>query len=340
LETEADVLEVFVRINTQGTPLKRSDLVFSLLKLNWKESAESLPEFVAAINKGNSLGIDADFVIRCLMAVSEFGTKFDLEQLRNKQKIDTLKMKFPDCCAAIKATVDFVTQECKCQSSGVIGGLNTIVPFVYYLCNTHKHGIKNAQLLNVKKSFYVLAVSRPFSRYGDSRLWKFIKDELMSRAYKHDETFPYDRVVAWVKYWEKVTGFDETLIASNYVLALHLLQGLSGGAVQYHENEPHIDHIFPRSVLREKEFDESEINHFANFWILAKNKNLNKSNMPPADYFDDVHATVLKTAAIDPELLHYRSFRRFLRERRDKIIDRLKDATQISDGDFQQAARA
>ena len=42
-KSEADVLEIFVRVNREGTPLSRSDLIFSMLKLNWRESAESLP---------------------------------------------------------------------------------------------------------------------------------------------------------------------------------------------------------------------------------------------------------------------------------------------------------
>jgi hypothetical protein len=34
-------------------------------KLNWKESAEGLPEFVDAIKEGNSFDLDTDFVVRC-----------------------------------------------------------------------------------------------------------------------------------------------------------------------------------------------------------------------------------------------------------------------------------
>ena len=52
--TESDVLEIFVRINRQGTQLSRSDLIFSMLKLHWKESATALPDFVKKINEGNS----------------------------------------------------------------------------------------------------------------------------------------------------------------------------------------------------------------------------------------------------------------------------------------------
>ena len=76
------------------TPLSRSDLIFSMLKLNWRESAEGLPEFVRQINEGNDFGIDTDFVIRCLFAVSEMGTKFELDSLRKKQNVQRLRNNF------------------------------------------------------------------------------------------------------------------------------------------------------------------------------------------------------------------------------------------------------
>ncbi len=77
-KSDYDVLEIFVRVNTENTRLNRSDLIFSMLKLNWKESATFLPEFVQEINEHNSFGVNNDFVIRCLFAVSDLGTKFDI----------------------------------------------------------------------------------------------------------------------------------------------------------------------------------------------------------------------------------------------------------------------
>jgi hypothetical protein len=337
-KTEADVLEIFVRINRQGTALSRSDLVFSLLKLNWKEAAETLPEFVVAVNKGNSLEIDNDFVIRCLLAVSELGTKFDLEQLRNKQKIDKLRNNFAECCDAIRAAVDFVTRDCKCHSSRVIGGLNTVVPFVFYLFHTKKHEIKNSQLATVKKAFYLLAFARPLSRYGDSRLWAFIKNELIPLARSEDESFPFKRLMYRVKLWERIDSFGEEFLQANPVLTLHILQGLAGGNVQYVRNEPQIDHIFPRAQLRKRDFPDGEINHFANFWILAAGKNQNKKDKPPSDYFSDVNPTILKKALIDRDLLEYRSYRRFLRERKEAMIERVKVELDFSDADFQSVS--
>jgi uncharacterized protein with ParB-like and HNH nuclease domain len=111
-KSEADVLEIFVRVNREGTPLSRSDLIFSMLKLNWKESAESLPEFVRQINEGNAFELDTDFVIRCLFAVSGLGTKFELDSLRKKDNVDRLRKNFQGCCDAIRSVVDTVARDC------------------------------------------------------------------------------------------------------------------------------------------------------------------------------------------------------------------------------------
>ena len=158
---------------------------------------------------------------------------------------------------------------------------------------------------------------------------------MLPLAKKSDESFPFRRLVEWVKYWERIDSFGEVLLQSNHLLALHILQGLSGGNVQYVRNEPQVDHIFPRAQLRKRNFEENEINHFANFWILAAGKNQNKKDKPPAEYFADVNAGVLKKALIDPELLDYRHFRRFIRERKEAMIERLKTELDFTDADFQ-----
>ena len=55
--------------------------------------------------------------------------------------------------------------------------------------------------------------------------------------------------------------------------------GLTGAKVQYRPTRPRSTTSFPRSGLRKKgPSREDQINHFANFWILAKGKNVNKSN--------------------------------------------------------------
>jgi hypothetical protein len=333
-KSEADVLEIFVRVNREGTPLSRSDLIFSMLKLNWRESAESLPEFVRQINEGNSFELDMDFVIRCLFAVSDLGTKFELDLLRKKDNVERLRKNFQPCCDAIRSVVDAVSRDCWCSSSSLLGGQTTLVPFVYYLYHAPKHEVPAGQIDSFRKALYLFAFARPFSRYADSRLWKFIREEIRPLVEKKTYRFPLDRAVWWIAYWESITGFNERLLQSNVSLALHVLQNISTNKAHYERNAGQIDHIFPRAELRRKDFDESEINHFGNFWILAKGKNQNKSDKHPSRFFEDVNESEMRRAIIDRDMLDYRRFRTFLKDRSDRIVETVGKRLGFSDADF------
>lgn len=332
-KTEADVLEIFVRVNREGTALSRSDLIFSMLKLNWKESAEGLPEFVQAINNGNSFELDTDFVVRCLFAVSGLGGRLELNLLRRRSNVETLQENFDKCCDAIRATVDFVQNECKCQSSRLLGSSHTLVPIVYYFFHLPRHDVPNAEVDRLRTSLYLLALAKPFSRYAESRIGSFVRGELEPARANDGRSFPLERTVASVRHWERVDSLD-SLAESNPELTLHLIQGLSGAKVQYSRNSPELDHIFPRAELRKKDYDEEEINGLANFWILAQGKNRNKSNRRPKEYFHDVGDRALEAALIDRSMLDYRRYTRFLRTRREAILARLEDRLGLGDEDF------
>jgi len=334
-KSDYDVLEIFVRVNTLNTRLSRSDLIFSMLKLNWKESATYLPEFVREINENNSFELNNDFVIRCLFAVSNLGTKFDIDLLRKKKNVTKLRNNFDQCCDAIRSTVDFIQTHCWCANGGILGGPNTLVPLVYYLFHTKNHQVPNDQISRVRKALYLFGFAKPFSRYGDSRVWAFIRDELKPLVENNDETFPLENTFWWITFWEKIRSFKD-LLQSNHVLALHLIQSLTGAAFKYEGNAPEIDHIFPRSVLRDKEFELPDINHFANFWILAKAKNRNKSSEHPAGYFADVDEAEMKTALIEREYLDYRRYTTFLEHRSQCIIQRVQEKLGFSGDEFEK----
>jgi hypothetical protein len=222
----------------------------------------------------------------------------------------------------------------------LLGGQNTLVPFVYYLFHAPKHEVPTGQIEAFRKGLYLFAFARPFSRYADSRLWKFIRREIRPLIEKNDYRFPFDRAVWWVKYWESITGFDERLLQTNMPLTLHVLQDLSSDKVQYQRNAGQIDHIFPRSVLRGKDFEEPEINHFGNFWILAKGKNQNKSDKHPAQFFADVSDGEMRRAVIDREMLDFRRFRTFLKNRSERIREVVRKRLGFSDEDFGEGGEA
>ena len=215
-----------------------------------------------------------------------------------------------------------------------------MVPFVYYLFHTKNHEIRNDQVATLRKSFYLMAFARPFTRYAEGRLGAFIRQELKPLADNKDETLPLDKVVSWISCWEVIKAYDEDFLRSNIPLTLHILQGRIGARVQYKRNAPEIDHIFPRSQLRQKGLEEDMINHYANFWILAKGKNQNKSNKHPLDYFKNVNEKIMKEALIEKEYLNYGHYTTFIRTRKEKILKKIKQKIQISEKDFNNEPEA
>ena len=333
-KTEADILEIFLRINREGTPLSRSDLTFSILKLNWKESAVSLPQFVREINTGNEFNLTTDFVIRCLFAVSDLGARFDPDLLRKPSMVERIRANYTKCTDAIRATLDAFVRLCGCSRSDLIGGPNTLVPFVYYLFHTKHHELPESQLKAFSKALYLFGFARTFSHSAEVRLRKFIRYELEPLAARGDTTFPFASAIWWVKYWEGFTHFDGKLLQANPPLASHVLQRLTGARAQYWRNEKEMDHIFPRSGLLRMGCDTTDIEHFANFWLLPKGKNMNKSNRPPAEYFHDVNDCELKQALIDRQLLDYSTFKAFLRKRGKMMVEAIKAQLEFTDKDF------
>ena len=95
-------------------------------------------------------------------------------------------------------------------------------------------------------------------------------------------------------------------------------------------NLPEIDHIFPGSVLEEKGIEPHEIHDLGNFWILPRGMNRNKSAKHPRDYLGDVDDTLLRAAMIDRTLLGYPSYRTFIRTRRSKIAEKLREIAGLT----------
>ena len=66
LYTEDDVVEVFIRANSGGTKLGKSDLLFSLLSATWEVADEAMEDLLEELN-AHGFAFDRDFVLKtCL----------------------------------------------------------------------------------------------------------------------------------------------------------------------------------------------------------------------------------------------------------------------------------
>lgn len=334
-KTAFDILEIFVRINTQGVRLSRSDLIVSMLRLYWRGASDVLPAFLKEVNEGSSLEIDTDFVIRCMFSVAGLGTRLDFELLRKQSSVDSIKKTYKQCFDSIRAAVDFVRDDCRLHSSKLIGGISTLVPFVHYLFHSKARSFPKEDSSQAVKSLYIFAFSKVFTQHSESRTGAFIRDFLPSASeIRSGAPFPYPSSLSFVNLRTNLGPGEDRLFANNPELALVMVQRKSGAKVKYAGNNPEIDHIFPQATLFEQKFAGHEINDIGNLWILPRTLNRNKSAKHPKIFLTGADRPYLTNACIDPNKLDFRAYRSFIASRRDCLTKKLRSLTLITSADL------
>jgi len=77
--TYGTVLDIFVRVNSGGTKLDASDLMFAAMKEGWDEIEEAIEETTELLNSTN-IGFDKTFPLKCLLVVHGRGAEASAEK--------------------------------------------------------------------------------------------------------------------------------------------------------------------------------------------------------------------------------------------------------------------
>ena len=315
-----DILEIFMRINTQGINLTRSDLILSMLRLHWPDATDELPKFIRSVNEKSSIEIDSDFVIRCIFSVAGLGTRLDINLLRKPANVERVKLAYVKTTDAIRSAVDFARKECRLGSVKLLNGLNTLVPVVHYLASKSKPLVAETEKADLRRAVYLIAFSGVLTKHSDSRPGGMIRD-----AIRTEKThFPYKRIANFVKAKTRIETADNQLFGNHIPLALALVQGHDDGKTLYSRNLTETDHIFPRA----KYGDDPLINDIGNLWFLPQHVNRNKKDAPPKAYLKEVDDATLEGALIDRNDLN-KKFGPFVRARRNKMIATIRERTGI-----------
>ena len=319
-KTVFDILEIFMRINTQGINLTRSDLILSMLRLHWSDATAALPKFIQDVNATRNMEIDNDFVIRCIFSVAGLGTRLNIELLRNEENVEKVKEAYDKTTEAIRSAIDFAHDECGIGSVKLLNGINTLVPVVHYLASKKKPVVANADKEDLRRAVYLIAFSGVLTKHTDSRPGGLIREALSGDP----QEFPYKRIAHYVTDKTHIEKANNQLFGNHVPLALALVQGKNGGKTLYARNVAETDHIFPRA----KHGDNPLINDIGNLWFLPQHVNRSKTDAAPATYLADVDDATLNGALIDRTEL--KRFTTFVKRRRKKMVEALQKRTGIS----------
>ncbi len=333
------VLNIFIRVNSGGTKLDPADLVFAAMKESWSEIEQNVETVVDNLNKSGRLGFDKSFVLKAILLASGKGVTLSPEKFLGSvgdANLKDLENKWPLASQAFDELRDFIYNELNVYSDKVIRSYNAFVPIYEYLFLNPKPSPEERK--RIQSYYYGSQLFNWFTARTD-QLLEAIHGILTTSA---TNAFPLSDVR---KYFAG-QGKDSLLTAVHLsaprlrFILLNMLYvnqlGHSPFDVAFKGNEPHIDHIFPKSKL--KGYPAGDVNHIGNYRFIGASDNLRKRAEDPSSYFSRLknanvdierHLLVQKFSD-DPGLLIPTNYPTFREERTKLIFDICAKVVNVS----------
>lgn len=343
--TTEDVVEIFIRANSGGTRLGKSDLLFSLLASEWALADEEMEELLDELNR-TGYGFDRDFVLKSCLVMLGQGAKYEVTKFRKPEVREAFVTNWTALSDAIKAVRDFLHGKTFLKSDKAVPSYLGLIPLIYL-----RYTYPGQWNTTVGREDYVLRtmLTGAFSGTPDNLIDRCVKSIDERKAFELDEIFHIIRSDG-----RSLEVTPETIIGTRYGKPQsHLLFNLWYRAFDYEpaleDNLPQQDHIFPQSFLSSQKelnpqsgrsrsmYRADEQHQIANLALLTAKENgfQGKSGELPETWIpkqikDDPNFLDRHLIPKDPELWKSANFRKFIEARRVLILERFKPYLQSS----------
>ena len=256
-----NVLDIFVRVNSAGTVLSKSDLLFSTVVSQWDKARDEIDDLLKKINAvGQKFTFNTDFIMRSCLYILDLPITLKVENFR-KESIDSIRENWTNIADTIKNVIGML-DEFGFSSENMVSYL-AVLPVIYY-CYHHEQ-ISLLSKEELKKYLVVSQLKQIFGAASNSALTK-IRDELkkISGDFKLEFLqklrFVADRSLI-VSRTDIYNWFDELEKGPYTFMILSLLYPeMKLGQIWFHQ-----DHVHPYSSFTDDKiaslnlFNESDI---------------------------------------------------------------------------------
>lgn len=337
-----DIVEIFIRANSGGTKLGKSDLLFSLLISSWEDADGEMEVLLEDLNDGG-FDYDRDFVLKCCLTVLDKGARYDVAKFRDGQTKEEIIKNWDKIADAIKAVRDFVISKTYIRSDKALTSYLALIPLIYFRYHFPQQFAHAAGL-----SEYLLRslVTGVFSGNPDNLIDKIVRTIQVQRDFVLSEVF------GTIRADNRSLEITPDVIFNQYYgsRTIHLFFNLWYQDFNYapalDANGPQVDHIFPQSLLKTVKvanpesgklnilrYRQQHRDQIANCMLLTAEENgfTSKSGTPPDRWFDpsrfpseEAHARYLRMHLIpsNPELWQLDNFEAFIEARKALIAEK------------------
>ena len=339
LYTEDDVVEIFIRANSGGTQLTKSDLLFSLLSSNWATANDKIEELIEKLNRHGEFKFHRDFVLKTCLVLLEEGSKYEVNKFRKKEILENIESNWVKITNSITEVFDFVRTQTFIQNNKSLPSYLVLIPLIYACYKYPASWRKSRDSKDAENYLLRVLLSGVFSGHADQILDGFIKSINTYKGIKVEDLFSVVRSqnktleLREEKFWK--IGYKSNLI----YLLFNIWYSDFLHTPTYQNNTPQIDHIFPQSFLRKiketdtetgqnvRKYRDSERNQLANLMLLTREENGagGKGGILPLEWFKNKDKEYLEKHLIpdNPALWAEDRFDDFILERKKLITEKL-----------------
>jgi hypothetical protein len=337
LYTDDDIVEIFIRANSGGTPLGKSDLLFSLLSSSWEEADEKMEDLLAELNR-TGYAFNRDFILKSCLTIFGKGAAYNVEKFRDTKTRQNIIDNWDNICNAIKDVKDYIYGKTFIRTDNTLPSYLVLVPLIYF---RYHYSEKWSSTNNIPEYLLRTSLAGAFSGSPDSLIDQCIKkiDEI--------KTFEVNEVFGLIRSEGRNLEISKDTIFATYYGAkqIHLLFNLwynFNYEPAYFQNKPQVDHIFPQSKLKEikipnettgridvmkyKWWDRDQI---GNCMLLTAQENgvAGKTDILPEVWFADKSEKYLTLHLIpkNKKLWKLENYENFIIERKKLIEEKFKD---------------
>jgi hypothetical protein len=337
LYTEDDVVEVFIRANSGGTRLGKSDLLFALLASTWDDANDRMELLLDKLNR-QGFAFTRDFVLKTCLTLLGHGARYEVEKFRKQGVREEIEDKWEEIANAICDVLDFVRSKTFIRCDKALPTYLVLIPLIHL-----RYRFRDAWRLARDLDQYLLrsSLAGAFGGTPDQLIDDLVREINRTQNFELKEAFGIIRSqnrsleLTEDRLWNMGYGSE----------AIHLLFNLwyrdFNYTPAYENNLPQVDHIFPQSLLRSvkminpttgrmnmMKYREAERNQLANCMLLTMQENGSggKSDQTPEEWFVGQRAEPeyleMHLIPTDKSLWKLERYEDFLAERKKLIAEK------------------
>ena len=295
------VLDIFVRVNSGGTVLSKSDLLFSTIVSHWDKARDEIDKLLAEINKiGEGYKFSNDFIMRTCLYVLDMSVTLKVETFK-KESVLKIKNNWENIRKTIKDTVDLLN-EFGFNSENIISYV-AISPMVYY---RFKGGNFDAESKSELRKYIVISQVRQVFGAATNSALTSIREALKAAptdSFKMGNLlkvrFTGERTLRYTS--EEIDAMFDTYEIGAYTF---MLLSLLYPNLKYSQKGFHQDHMHPYAGFEESKIANLKLpdgsiiddvrkdewrrrrNTLANLQLLEGRENERKNATPLVDWIE------------------------------------------------------